>query len=105
MLATDRLVVVVEGAGSGAEHGPTSWYPPRSRLVRVGEAAKQLAHGRRWATIVLEDGQPAAGALDDQLERGAPHLSASERDELRASYLGRLTFEQAAEATHLDSGV
>jgi hypothetical protein len=94
VLATDRLVVVVEGARSDGELGPTSWYPARSRLLRVGEAARQLAHGRAWATIVLSDEPLAEPALD----RGAPHLSAPEREELRESYLGTLTFDEAAAA-------
>lgn len=102
VLATDRLVVLIEGAGPKPDL-PPSWYPPRSRLIRVGEAARQLAHGRRWATLVLDEGQPADGVVGDELELGAPHLSVAERDELRDSYLGALTFEEAAAATDLDS--
>jgi hypothetical protein len=94
VLATDRLVVVVEESRSDVEDGRTSWYPLRSRLLRVGEAARQLAHGRRWATIVLGDEPVAELALD----RGAPHLSAADRAELRDSYLGALTFDEAAAA-------
>lgn len=101
VLATDRLVLVVEGAHRDEQEG---WYRARSRMIRVLEAAKQLAHGRRWATLALGEGQAADGALDDQLESGAPHLSGAERDELRASYLGTLTFDEAAAVTHLDSG-
>ncbi|HWE33427.1 MAG TPA: hypothetical protein VG410_08085 [Solirubrobacteraceae bacterium] len=106
VLATDRLVVLVDGDDVPTQEPSAcdDWYPSRSRLIRVLEAAKQLAHGRRWATLVLGAGQPFDDALDDRLETGAPHLSAAERDELRASYLGSLTFEQAAAVTHLDSG-
>jgi hypothetical protein len=105
VLATGRLVLLLEGSGPGARCERPSWYPPRSRLLRVGEAAKQLAHGRRWATLVLggepleePPDDPGRGALKRMVDRGAPHLSAAERDELHSSYLGTLSLGQAAAA-------
>lgn len=100
VLATDRLVVLIEdGSGEVAERSDgAAWYPPRSRLTRVLEAAKQLAHGRRWATLVLGQDGPGHGALGHELETGAPHLSAADRQALRDSYLGTLAIDEAAAA-------
>jgi hypothetical protein len=94
VLLTDRLALTIESdPGSPA----SDWYPGRTQLVRDLEAAKHLATGRRFATLVLSD-EPPPDSIDDQLPVGAPHLSESARDELRAGYLGTLTWAQAAEA-------
>lgn len=101
VLATDRLVLVIENARPEELAPAKDWYPPRSRLIRVLEAAKQLAHGRQWATIVLSEAplqESTDATLEHALERGAPHLSTAERDELATSYLGNLTWEQARAA-------
>ncbi len=102
VLATARVVVLVEGEGARKQTQSNAWYPARSRLIRVLEAAKQLAHGRRWAMLMLRD-EPEDSSLQDEIERGAPHLCAAEREELRDSYLGALTFGQASAVTQLDS--
>jgi len=97
VLLTDRLALTIEGdAGSPA----SDWYPGRTQLVRDLEAAKHLATGRRFATLVLSD-EPRPDAIDEQLEVGAPHVSEAERDELRAGYLGDLTWAQARAAVGL----
>jgi hypothetical protein len=106
VLATDRLVIMIEGAEQEQRVEPITWYPARSRLIRVAEAARQLAHARRWGTIVITDGtptQPGDDTFAQTLERGAPHLTASERDELAASYLGAITVPEATAAVALDS--
>jgi hypothetical protein len=101
---TDRLVVTVEGMGTDALSPATEWYPRRSQLVRDLEAAKQLAKGREWASLLISD-EPLFDATHEQLAgvvaAGTPHLTASERTELCARYLGNLTCRQARLAVDL----
>jgi hypothetical protein len=94
VLLTDRLALTIERDPLSPA---SDWYPARTQLVRDLEAAKHLATGRRFATLVLSD-QPPPDGIDEQVVVGAPHLSESERDELRAGYLGSLTWAQATEA-------
>jgi len=101
VLITDRLVVTVQGEQCGPPSPATDWYPERSQLVRNLEAAQQLAAGRRWASVVISQ-EPLDQASDHQFARSlpsaAPHLTPAELAELRAAYLGNLTWSQAREA-------
>jgi hypothetical protein len=105
VLMTDQLVVTIEGKRREPLSHTTDWYPNRSQLVRNLEAAKQLSRGRRWASLLLSE-TPVAGSSDAELEAilpaSAPHLDASERDELHRAYLGNMTWEQACLATGFD---
>jgi hypothetical protein len=100
VLISDRLVLTVEVADDAGPAPVTPWYPPRSRLVRTLEAARALAEHRRWASVLISP-RPLSQASDAHLEatlaQAAPHLDAHERAQLRAAYLGNLTWE-AAEA-------
>lgn len=104
VLLTDALVVTVEGKRTEPLSPATSWYPSRSQLVRNLEAAKQLAEGRAWASMLISEEPIAEGTpagLASVLPRSAPHLGPEERDELHAHYLGNLTWRQACDATGL----
>lgn len=101
LIATDRLVITVEGKRKEGLSAATDWYPRRSQLVRNLEAAQQLSNGRRYATLLLSEepvrgGDPneVAGSLDD----AAPHLCEEERADLQEAYLGNLTWDWACEA-------
>jgi hypothetical protein len=107
LLATDRLVITVEGKRTESLSPATDWYPARSQLVRNLEAARQLARGRRWGTLLLsedpiDEATPArlAAGLDD----AAPHVSESERAELQGAYLGNLTWDSACDALGFPPG-
>jgi hypothetical protein len=102
VLITDRLVVTIEGSPTDPLSPATDWYPDRSRLLRSIEAAKTLAEDKPWATLLLSESEPADGT-EERLERalpaGAPHLNPPDREDVRAAYLGSLTWETACEAT------
>jgi len=55
VIATDRLVITVEGKRNEPTSPATDWYPQRSQLVRNLEAASQLADGRAWGTLLLTE--------------------------------------------------
>ena len=93
-LITDRLVVTIEGKRTEPLSPATDWYPKRSQLVRNLEAAKQLAHGRRWASLLISETPVIEGTdshLDAGLPHSAPHLHAADRAQLHAAYLGNLS--------------
>jgi len=104
LLMTDKLVVTVTGTRVEPLGAATPWYPARSRLVRDLEAARQLASGRRWASVLISE-DPAPDGTPEALERAlalaAPHLDRAARDELRAAYLGNLTWREACAAVDL----
>lgn len=101
VIATERLVITVEGKRTEPLSLATHWYPKRLQLVRNLEAARQLAKGRAWGTLLLSE-QPVVGAdpreLAAALDDAAPHLSEPERAELHHAYLGNVTWQQACEA-------
>jgi hypothetical protein len=105
VLITERMVVSVQATRT--DEPATPWYPKRSQLVRNLEAARHLADGKRFATLVLSE-PPLAEADDDFLDRtlpeAAPHLDELERRELRDAYLGNLTWDVACDAVGIPSG-
>lgn len=100
VLISNRMVVTIDAVEGETPEPATAWYPPRSRLVRMLEAAKALAEHRRFASILISP-RPLPEGSAEHLQRtladAAPHLDAAERAELQAGYLGNLTWE-AAEA-------
>jgi len=104
VLITERLVLTVEGKRTEPLSAATAWYPKRSQLVRNLEAARQLANGRRWASLLLSERAIVEGTdenVEASLPDSAPHLGAAERDELRNAYLGNLTWRAACTAVGL----
>ena len=101
VLITDELVVTVGGRRAEPPAPATPWYPQRSQLVRDIEAARQIAQGRAWASMLISDEPLPAGspeAVAASLPAGAPHLARDERFELESAYLGNITWRQACDA-------
>jgi hypothetical protein len=107
VLITERLVVTIQAVPGDGQPPATPWYPQRSLLVRNLEAARHLADGKRFATLVLSQ-RPLPDAADEHLERSlpeaAPHLDELERRELHDAYLGNLTWDQAGDAVGISRG-
>jgi hypothetical protein len=107
VLITERLVVTIQAERPGEQPPATPWYPQRSQLVRNLEAARHLADGKRFASIVLSQ-RPLPDAADEHLERtlpeAAPHLDDLERRELHDAYLGNLTWDDACDAVGIPRG-
>jgi hypothetical protein len=105
VLITERMVVTVQATRT--REPATPWYPNRSQLVRNLEAARHLADGKRFATLVLSH-RPVAEVSDEHLERtlpeAAPHLDELERGELHDAYLGNLTWDDAGDAVGIPHG-
>ena len=107
VLATDRLVVVVQGREDGAPAEPaTPWFPRRSALVRDLEAARRLADGGKAYGVIVLSGTPTPDADPEAVAAavaaGAPHLDSAEQAELVGAWLGELSWERAAQATGVD---
>jgi hypothetical protein len=107
VLITERLVVTVAAGSPEGLPPATPWYPKRSQLVRNLEAARHLADGKRFASLVLSE-RPLAQASDEHLQRtlpeAAPHLDQQERRELHDAYLGNLTWDEAYDAVGIPRG-
>lgn len=75
VLMTDRLVISVEGKSTELLSAATDWYPERSQLVRNLEAARQLAHGRSWGSLLISEEALPQGSdvgFDGVLPASAP---------------------------------
>ena len=104
VLITGRLVVTIVRKRADGLCPTTPWYPPRTELVRALEAARQMAAGRRWGSLLLSDRPLPQGtdeAVAQSLPEAAPHLDEAERSELRQAYLGNLTWASACAAADL----
>jgi hypothetical protein len=101
VLITGRIVITVTGKRDQGLRPATPWYPLRTDLIRNLEAARQLAGGRRWGSLLISDRpvpEATDAALAGSLAQGAPHLDDEGRGELRQAYLGNLTWEAASAA-------
>jgi hypothetical protein len=108
VLITGRIVVTVTGRCDDGPRPSTPWYPWRTDVIRNLEAARQLAAGRRWASLLISDrllADGSDGALTRSLPQGAPHLDDELRAELSEAYLGNLTWEDAAAAVGVPTSV
>jgi hypothetical protein len=107
VLITERLVVTVAVERTDGLAPVTPWYPQRSQLVRNLEAARHLADGKRFASLVLSQ-RPLPEAGDERLERtlpeAAPHVDELERRELHDAYVGNLLWDDACEAVGIPRG-
>ncbi len=105
VIATDRLVLTIEGKRTDVLSPATDWYPKRTQLVRNLEAANQLANGRRWGTLLMTE-EPIADGTPEAVARSlgdaAPHLSEAEKAELQHAYLGNVTWQQACDTIGID---
>jgi len=101
LIGTDRLVITIEGKRTEPLSVATHWYPTRSQLVRNLEAARQLAKGRAWGTLLISE-TPVVGGKPDELaatlDDAAPHLDDAERAQLQNAYLGNITWRNACAA-------
>lgn len=101
VLMTGRMVITIAARGPDSLAPATPWYPPRTRLVRDLEAARQLAGSRQFATILLSEAPVPGGTVDEvagSLPAAAPHLDDAGRHELAAAYLGNVRWEDALAA-------
>jgi hypothetical protein len=105
LLMTDRLVLAIEGKRTDRLAPSTSWYPMRSQLVRNLEAARDLAHGRAFAALLVTEQPDPDGewnAVAASLDDAAPHLDDKERAALQRGYLGQLTWADVSATLGVD---
>ena len=80
----------------------TDWYGSRTQLVRNLEAARELAKGRTWATMLISEEPIADGSVEAvaaSLDEAAPHLRGVRACAVQHAYLGNVTWKQACDAT------
>ncbi len=98
VLMSDRLVVTVVTDATDPLASATPWLPARCRLVRELEAARRLAAGRAFASLLV-GGEPEGGlAIEALIAAGTPQLDGASRSELAASFLGRIDWATAETA-------
>jgi hypothetical protein len=95
-LATDTLLLLVEGKRTEPVSSSTRWFGQRNQLWRNAEVASELAAGRAFGLLVaVEDGEEEiVRAAAQTMDRSLPHLSAAACDELSRHFLGAVTWAQ-----------
>lgn len=105
-LITDACVLVVDGKCLDASPS-TVWFPRRSRVWRLVEAARELAGERPFAVMLAVDDETAGTAglaeAEAALEPSFPHLGAAERTDLSRHLVGFVTPAELAARFGLDT--
>ena len=110
-LATDDLVVVIEGKRT--EAGPTTstmWMPVRHQMLRHLDGALEIVRGRSLYGLFLVEGNPdgslpnvwrdacASTVSGEALQGSLPHRGPGERALIRDAFLGATTWQIACTA-------
>ncbi|MBA2741217.1 MAG: hypothetical protein H0U46_04310 [Actinobacteria bacterium] len=99
-LATDRVVLFIEGKRKEALSESTSWYRGRNQLIRNLEAIGDIARGRACGVVLVSE-KPLDELDDEAYARALPHLSSPQREAVRDRYLGQLTWEALCEVVDI----
>lgn len=95
LLETDRLVVIIEGKRTEPVSAATDWFPQRNQIIRNLECARNLASRKKNYAVLIcaEQPVPIPGAA---WSASLPHMSETERAELRAHFLGFVLWNRIA---------
>jgi hypothetical protein len=93
-LETESLVLFIEGKRKEDISSAINWYPDRNQLVRNLEAAADEAGriGKDYAVLLCAERCLPLSEAD--LNKSLPHLSEERRRELRAHFLGCVTWSE-----------
>lgn len=109
-LATDEIVVVIEGKRTEAERTKnTEWMPVRDQMLRHLDAAWEVRNGRQlFGFMIVEGGGEEADAKwqaqaleiipPEVLAGSLPHRSDEERQQIARAFLGITTWQKVCAA-------
>lgn len=100
-LETDKLLLLVEGKRTDVLKRKTDWFKDRNQLARNLEVAKETAHNKEYAVLLIAE-NARRSIPEDEIKRGFPHFSEHERESLIAHCLGPVTWRDVCEVTGLD---
>lgn len=91
VVATSKLVLLVEGKRTDALSSRTDWLPHRGQLARNLEAAGMMANGRvSYVMLALE--RPFSPAEMDQHRLRLDHLDEEEQNVVNQRFIGQATW-------------
>jgi hypothetical protein len=107
VLATDRLVLCIEGKRGERLSRKTEWLSGRHQVARNLEAASRLAGVHRFFAVLVcveNKGDPFADPafVRSSIGIASPHLFHSERAALADAYLGELCWDEVCDALGLN---
>ena len=101
LIETETLVLGFEGKRKeGGPKDSTDWYPERNQIVRNIEALKQIANGKHYAVVLIEENSTILSS--DIFYKSLPHKTQQESDLLMSHYLGSITWKDICGNTGLD---
>lgn len=101
-LATDRLLLFIEGKRTDVLASATDWFPSRNQLARNLEVAKESARGQEFAVLLIVEHHNDRVSTISNIAASLPHYSASERANLSAHFLGTLLWNEVCEKGGVD---
>lgn len=97
LLETDKLVLFIEGKRTECLSASTDWYPLRNQLVRNLEVARNMAHGRQYAVLVISE--TALEPLTDTVFTDSlPHFCGDDIRDLKNHFLGNTYWDDVCKA-------
>jgi hypothetical protein len=96
VLATDSLLVLIEGKRTEPMSTSTHWFPDRNQLIRNLECAREMARCGNKNFAVLVCAENIIDMADVEWEKSLPHMPEGERAELQSHFLGCATWNSIA---------
>jgi len=103
-LETQSLLLFIEGKRTETLSSSTEWYAARCQLVRNIESAKDMATNKQYGVLLITEGAVTLSDLDARISDSLPHLTHSERTELKEHFLGCLQWRDLCNVTGLEFG-
>ncbi|UCE67517.1 MAG: hypothetical protein JSU85_05750 [Candidatus Zixiibacteriota bacterium] len=99
-LETDNLILFIEGTRKEPLANSTAWYRGRNQLVRNLEVAQEISGDKDFAAVVISESR-IDPVTPEVIEKGLPHFSPDERQELAGHYLGNILWKDICRATNI----
>ena len=99
-LETNRLIFIIEGKRKEPLANSTTWYRGRNQLLRNLEVAQELSGDKDSAAVVISESR-IDPVTPEVIDRGLPHFSPGERQELLSHYLGNILWNDLCHATNI----
>lgn len=97
-LETENLILLIEGKRTEPLSSSTMWYPERNLVIRNLEVAQEAAQeaGKAFGVILISE-ELIQFDLEKEAQKGLPHFSKDEIDDIIRHYLGNITWKDVCD--------
>jgi len=101
-LETQSLMLFIEGKRTESLSSSTEWYAARCQLIRNIESVKDMAGNKQYGVLLITEDAVTLSDLDARFSDSLPHLTHTERAELKKHFLGCLQWRDLCRVTGLE---